>query len=332
MKDFRLSNPLPVLPPEQRTGPDGAQAGAMEKPGRAAVTGRRRRFNMGTLVYGVLLTPYSLVMLAFTLLAFGFGVTLSLLNVDLLAPAPLSFVGLQEYLHALGDSTFWSSFKITLYFITVPVILEVGLGLVLALLLQNTRFSTLLQSILLIPMFASPVVTGFLWLMFFTPQIGGADAVLALLHLPQIAWLDDGHTALIAVTIADVWEWTPFAFVFLLAAVRSLPGEPYEAALIDGANRWQIVRFITLPMLRIPLLTVTLLEIVNYLFLLPLIYSMTGGGPGVATEPLDLYAFIQGFQYFNLSYAASLLVILMAVMLIPAFFLIGALRKGMVKA
>nr|BBH92300.1 sugar ABC transporter permease [Thermogemmatispora argillosa] len=292
---------------------------------------RRRPLSAEKLLYGVFLTPYSLAMLAFTLLALGFGVVMSLLNVDLLAPAPLAFAGLSQYLQALKDATFWSSLKLTLYFITVPVLLEVTLGLLLALLFQRSRLPTLLQALLLVPMFASPIVTGFLWLMFFTPHLGGIDGLLAVFHLPVVAWLDNGQTALIAVTVADVWEWTPFAFVFLLAAVRSLPAEPYEAALIDGANQWQTVRYITLPLLRTPLLTVTLLEIVNYLALLPLIYSMTGGGPGTATEPLDLYAFVQGFEYFNLSYAAALLVILMGVMLIPALALIAGLRRGMVK-
>ncbi|MBX5458853.1 MAG: sugar ABC transporter permease, partial [Thermogemmatispora sp.] len=291
----------------------------------------RRLFSAERLLYGVFLTPYSLAMLAFTLLALGFGLALSLLNVDLLAPAPLSFAGLSQYFQALQDSTFWSSLKLTLYFITVPVLLEVTLGLLLALLFQRGRLPTLLQALLLVPMFASPIVTGFLWLMFFTPHLGGIDTLLALFHVPAIAWLDNGRTALIAVTVADIWEWTPFAFVFLLAAVRSLPSEPFEAALIDGANQWQTVRFIILPLLRTPLLTVILLEIVNYLSLLPLIYSMTGGGPGTATEPLDLYAFVQGFEYFNLSYAAALLVILMGVMLIPALILITGLRRGMVK-
>jgi multiple sugar transport system permease protein len=290
--------------------------------------GGRRRFG-DVFVYGVLLTPYGLVMTAFTVLALGFGITLSFLNIDLLAPSPTHFVGITNYTAAFSDPTFLSSLKITVLLLTVPVIIEVGMGLLAAFIVQNLRHSSTIQIALMIPMFVAPVVAGLFWKLIMQPDLGGLDSLLRLLHLPAPAWLDHGSTALVAVMIADVWEWFPFAFIFLLAALKSLPTEPYEAARIDGAKEFQTFRYLTLPLLRVPLTTVVLLEVVNGLFLLPLIYTMTGGGPGQTTEPLDYYAFIQGFNYFNLSYAGALLVLLLLVVMIPCVFLVFRLRKAM---
>ena len=296
--------------------------------GRRGVVLRRRTLG-DVFVYQVLLTPYSLVMVAFAVAALGFGITLSLLNIDLIAPSPTQFVGITNFRAAFADPTFLSSLKITAYLLTVPVLLEVAVGLGAALLVQNRRRTSGIQALLLIPMFVPPVVAGLFWKLIMTPGLGGFNGLLGLLHLPTPAWLDHSTTALAAVTIADVWEWFPFAFVFLLAALKGLPREPYEAARIDGASEPQMLRHLTLPMLRLPLATALLLEVVNSLFLLPLIYTMTGGGPGQATEPLDYYAFIQGFTYFNLSYAAALLVLLLLFVMIPSVFLVFRIRKGM---
>lgn len=288
---------------------------------------RPARVSGESVLYGFLLTPYGLLMLGFAVLTLTFGLVLSLLNIDLIAPAPLKFLGLSNFSHMFADPTFVSSLKLSAYFLTVPVLIEVGVGLIAALVLQHRRRTAMMQALLIVPMFVPPVVAGLFWKLIMTPGIGGLDAALSGLGLPAPAWLQHGGTALTAVTIADIWEWFPFAFVFLFAALRGLPGEPYEAAEVDGASGWQSFRYITFPMLQGALITAALLEVVNSLFLLPLIYTMTAGGPGTATEPLDFYAFVQGFQYFNLSYAAALLVILMAIVLVPLLVFVVRLRK-----
>lgn len=317
----------------------GVDAGSASAPPPGSLTpggapGRRSRSAPGSrgdsLVYGVLLTPYGIAMIVLAVAALVFGVALSVLNIDLLAPAPTAFVGIDNFKAAFSDPTFISSLERSIYFFIVPVLIQVGLGLLLALVLQSWRRSSAVQALLLIPMFVPPVVSGLFWKLIMTPNLGGLDALLGVLGLPQPSWLDRSTSALAAVTIADVWEWYPFAFVVLFAALRGLPEEPFEAARVDGATEWQILRKITLPLMRIPLTTAFLLELVNALFLLPLIYTMTGGGPGQSTEPLDYYGFIQGFQYFNISYAATLLVVVMAIVLIPAFVLARRLRREVV--
>lgn len=279
-------------------------------------------------LYGLLLTPYGVLMTAFAIVALGFGIALSLLNVDLIAPAPLKFVGLLNFSNMLSDPTFFSSLKLTIYLLIVPVLIEVGVGFVAALALHRRRRTTIIQTLLIVPMFVPPVVAGLFWKLILTPGLGGLDGALRGLGLPAPDWLVHGSTALAGVTIADIWEWFPFAFVFLFAALRGLPDEPYEAANVDGASGWQSFWYITLPSLKSALMTAALLEVVNSLFLLPLIYTMTSGGPGTSTEPLDFYAFIQGFEYFNISYAAALLVVVMIVVLIPLLVFVVRLRRG----
>jgi len=300
--------------------------GRPRAPGRS-VRGRRGRGRIGeAIVYGALLTPYGLVMTAFAIAALLFGIVMSVFNIDLIAPSPLQFVKAANFLAAFRDPTFRSSLELSVYFLVVPVIIQVAIGLIAALALQSWRNSSAVQAVILVPMFVPPVTSGLFWKLIMTPNLGGLDNLLSTLGLPAPDWLTRSGPALAAVTIADVWEWFPFAFVFLLAALKGVSHEPYEAARVDGATEFQIFRRITLPLLRIPLATAFLLEVVNALFLLPLIYTMTGGGPGQATEPLDYYAFVQGFQYFNLSYAATLLIILVAIVLIPSVFLVARIR------
>jgi multiple sugar transport system permease protein len=292
--------------------------GGLVRPGNWKRTVKR---NLDGIVTTVVLTPYGLLLTAFTLCAVAVTVFLSFTNIDLLDPGPIKMVGLSNYRQAFDSSVFWSSVELTVFLLIVPVVLQVLLGLCLAVLVDRMAKSGVIQTILLLPMFLPPVVAGLLWRMIFTPDFQGLDYALSSLGLNAPAWLGHSGTAVAAVTIVDVWQWLPFAFIFLLSAVRALPTEPYEAARVDGANELQMFIHITIPMLRRPLTFAALFEVVNYAAVLGVIYAMTNGGPGTATETLDLNVFDNAFESLNVSFAAALLVCLLLIMLIPGLAL-----------
>jgi multiple sugar transport system permease protein len=167
-----------------------------------------------------------------------------------------------------------------------------------------------------------PVVVGVLWKAFLIRGIGGLDYFLEQLHLPTPGLLETANGALIALILTVTWEWTPFVMLLLLAGLESLPEEPFEAARVDGASGWQVLRYVTLPLLRPTILVVLLFRIVESTKVFPVIFTITGGGPGQATENMDFYAYLVGFRYFDLGYAAALLVailLMFAVVCAPLF-------------
>jgi ABC-type sugar transport system permease subunit len=175
-------------------------------------------------------------------------------------------------------------------------------------------------------MLIPPVVVGLCWRILFTPDLGGINYFIGLLGLGAPDWLSRGDTALLAVTVASLWEWSPFVMVVLLAGLESLPSSPVESACIDGASALQMVFYIVLPLLKPVLLTVTMLRIIEALGILPVVYMMTGGGPASATEAINLYAFEVGFSFLDIAYASSLLVLFTMLILV---FSLGFLRKSL---
>ena len=237
---------------------------------------------------------------------------------------------MSNYIRAFTDVRTLNSIKVSFYYVFVNTAIQVAIGFIIAYLLYlgktGTRF---LRSIFLFPMLLPPVVVGLSWRMLMTPNLGGVNYFLGLIGINAPAWLGQTDTALIAVTIAAVWEWTPFVMIVLLAGLESMPVDPIEAALIDGANSIQKIRYVVFPALRPVFLIVIILRIVESLGILPVIYVMTGGGPANATEPINLYAFASGIDYLDVSFASSLLVLYIFILLASAsFFIIAAMRSN----
>lgn len=272
-------------------------------------------------VVALLLTPYGILLTAFSIGAIVVTLVISFTNLDLSSPGPLTWVGLSNYRFAVSSGEFWSNVKLTVFLMTVPVVCQVLLGLCLAVLVDRIAKSGAIETLLLLPMFLPPIVAGLLWRMIFTPGFQGIDYALSALGLPAPSWFGHTDTAVAAITIVDIWQWLPFAFVFLLSAVRGLPVEPYEAARVDGAGEWTLFVRLTVPMLKRPLTFAALFEVVNYMAVLGVIYAMTDGGPGYGTETVDLSAFNNAFLSLNVSFAACLLVCLLVLMLIPGVVL-----------
>jgi len=167
----------------------------------------------------------------------------------------------------------------------------------------------------LLPMVATPVAIAMAWLLMFEPTVGLFNPLLRSLGLPPQQWLGSASQALPSLILVDVWQWMPMMALILLAGLTTLPEEPFEAARVDGANGWQRFIYLTLPLLLPTMVTAVLLRSIDALKTFDIIYTMTRGGPGSATETINIYAYIQAFEYFRLGNASSLLIIFFAIVL-----------------
>ncbi|MDH3594299.1 MAG: sugar ABC transporter permease [Rhodospirillales bacterium] len=219
-----------------------------------------------------------------------------------------NFVGFENYRRLMReDPVFWQSFGTTLVFVSGVVSVEFGLGFALALLLfhhvQRRRF---VLTLLLIPMMLAPVAVGLMWKLMLHGEFGMLTHYLRELGLlgPQTALLGNHDLVLPTVMLVDVWEWTPFVTLVFLAGLLSLPREPFEAAVMDGARPWQVFRDITVPLLRPIIALVLLLRGIDAFKEFDKVFILTGGGPGTATELISIYAWRVNFRNWDLGYGA----------------------------
>lgn len=246
---------------------------------------------------------------------------LSFTDWSLTSGKPLKVVGLQSYLDVLKEPRFLSALGRTFYFTFGAVIAEMVLGTSIALLLDNSfKGKGLVKTFLLLPLVATPVAVGIVWNLFYDPTIGILNFVLSKLNLPQSGWVSDAKTVMPALIIVDVWQWTPMITLIVMAGLAGISREPYESAMIDGANARVILFRITLPMLMPTILTSVILRAIDALKTYDIIYAMTGGGPGYSSENLNILAFKYSFEYFRMGQSSVILVILFFIVL--AFSLI----------
>lgn len=273
--------------------------------------------------YALYCLPLAICLVVLTLLPLLFTGYFSLTSWNLGVPGSNRFTGIANYVSMFLDPSFLHATWVTFLYVIIPVPLQIGLGLGLGLLLhQEARPIKLSRPIFTIPMVIPPVVVGVIWKMMFMPKMGGLDQVSSIFGYRFPDLLSTPLGALASIIMAVIWEWTPFVTLMVLAALESLPDEPFEAARIDGASGMQTFIYVTLPLLRPILLTATLLRIIGSLEVFPVVYSMTGGGPGAATEPINFYAFRRGFEYFEVGYASAIaLFIFLFVAIFGGFFL-----------
>lgn len=226
------------------------------------------------------------------------------------------FVGLKNYITLFSDKELLNSAGKTFLFMFFAVGLEVVIGILLALALNSIpRFRKLFTSLTLIPMMVAPLVIGLMFNFFINPQFGLYVWLVETLHLPLPTILTaDSVLAMAVVILMDVWEWAPYMGLVFLAGLQSISGEYYEAAQVDGATGIQTFRYLTLPLMK-PVLTVSiLLRAMESFKEFDKPYILTGGGPGNATEVIDLYTYRKAFVSFEFSYAAAICVILFIIL------------------
>lgn len=242
---------------------------------------------------------------------------------------PPTFVGLENFGEALSDRRFWNGVRNTFYFTLFAVPLQLVLGLGIAVLFnRDFRGKGLVRTVILLPMVATPVAIALIWALMFNPSLGVLNYFLESLGLSRSLWIADASLAIPSLVLVDVWEWTPMVALILLAALQGIPGEYYEAARIDGASALQIFFNITLPSIRSAIVVALILRSIDALKTFDIIYVITQGGPGIASETLNVFAFKAGFEFFRAGYAASLLIFLMFLVLGVAILLNLARRDA----
>ncbi len=291
----------------------------------------RPRLKVGSeLSYFGMLAPLLIFVAAIAVYPLLFSLGISFFKYRLTDPNQTkTFIGLANYLRAFSDSMVIASLKATVTFVVGTVSLEIILGLGLALLLSaETRLMRVIRSFLLIPMALPSLVVGLIWKSLYNADFGVIAYYLKLLginvgHGP----LGEIATAMPAVILVDVWQWSPLLMVIFLAGLKSLPIEPYEAAHVDGASRWQSFIFITLPLLKPTFLIALLLRTMQSFKVFDIIYATTAGGPGSATSVLNYHIYTVGMTFFDMGYAASLANILLIVVAVLSILYVMVLER-----
>ena len=231
------------------------------------------------------------------------------------------FAGLDNFAYLFGGSDFWQATRVTIAYLVISTVLMLILAMGMALALARTRMAGLMRSIVVMPLIIPPVVAGFTWKFLLNGEIGFFGAFLFPFMGFEGNMLADPLNALLSVVIADVWSRTPFMFLIFLAALQSIPDELYEAALLDGANAIKKFFFLTLPMIRDAVFVALLFRVFDALNTFELIYVMTTGGPGRATQTLSILGWRTAFQSLDLGQSAAIGVVMLFTTMICAMML-----------
>jgi multiple sugar transport system permease protein len=261
-----------------------------------------------------LVAPSVVLIVSLTIFPVLYLLWISLLDWDL-QRAGRAFVGLANYAGALQDRRMWEALAHTLLIMAVAVTAELVLGLVLAEVLAGPLpGKRVVIPLLILPVIMSPIVAGYGWRMLWDTQYGPINQLLGwLLGRPvTLVWLINSKTVYFSLILTEVWQWTPFMFLALLAGLVAISPEIHEAAAIDGAGRWQSFWQITLPLIRPLMLVALLIRALDVFKIFDTVFSLTFGGPGTFTETITLYVYLLGFRNFRLGYTAAMAVLVLA--------------------
>jgi multiple sugar transport system permease protein len=255
----------------------------------------------------LLLLPSVAFLIAMTIVPTVYSAWMSLRQYNLSRPDLAHFVGFRNYRQTLQDDLFWNAFRTSITFTVSVLVFEFVLGFFIASLLdRKMRGIGFLRTLFVIPVFASPVAMGLTWRYMYQPGYGLINYLLESVGLPRVNWLADVHWAMPAVVIVDVWQWTPFVALIILAGMQSISTEIAEAAELDGLSRWQYLLKMVLPLIRPVVVVIGLIRLIDALKTFDLIYIITRGGPGTATYTLPLHAYSIGFASFLMGKSAAI--------------------------
>lgn len=277
-------------------------------PGAGWEAARRRAFPWGLL-------PALAVLLAITLVPAAALLVASFTPLSLTdAAGTFRFDDpLVNYRHLLEDERFLRSIATQLKLSVSSVALQLAVGLGLALLLNGrSKLLGATRTAFLVPMVLPPIVVALIWKILYTPDVSPVHRALEAVGLPVRSLIANPDTALWAISLADTWQWFPFTMLMVLAALQMVPDDPLEAASLDGANRWQLFRYIVFPHIRPVLAVCGLFRLIDSFKAFPLIYVLTDGGPGTVTEVTNYYGFIQAFNFSYWGYASAIAMVILA--------------------
>jgi len=262
------------------------------------------------------------------LIAFPFGYTIWMSLHEFSFGGTSTMTYGQNYLLMLDDAEFWNGLRITVVLYLLSLVMQLVLGTYVAILLHTSkRLSGIVRTLMISPFVLPPVVVGMMWLVVLDPSIGAANFLLTSVGLPRSDWLASPQWVIPTVALIDTWQWTPYVALIVLGGLQSLPSNVYEAAQIDGASRARTFRRITLPLLMPTIVTAAILRSVDLLRFFDIIYITTQGGPGNASNTLNIYGFRKGFEFFEIGYASALMVTLSTIVLGAVVVLTQARRR-----
>lgn len=278
--------------------------------------------NRGSLARASLMLPAAVLFIPFLGIVLGRGVTISLHGENLLEPASADhFVGFGNYLRAFRDATLLKSVWVTVVYMVVAVTLQMTIGVGIALLMRrHFPAKGIIRALVLIPMVLTPVVAALTWRLLYDPTAGTINWLLGVIGLgSDHAFLSNPSTALLAVTLVDVWQNTPYVIIIVLAGLEAIDPAPLEAASIDGATGAKVIWHVILPMVRPVLAIVVMLRLIDAAKTFPLTQVMTEGGPGTATLAISNYVYREGFTLFDIGYSTTMGLITAIALMIVVF-------------
>lgn len=268
----------------------------------------------------------AVILLSIMVIPLAYSFIISLQDFQLTKIGQQSFVGADNYIKLFNNKSYWTAMRNTIFFVLLAVGLEVVIGFCLALLLYNkaTFLRGFFRSTLLTPMFITPIAVGLMFRFMLNSQLGVIPIALKSIGI-QVDWFSP-QLALVSIALIDVWQWTPFMLLLLLAGLESLPEEPFEAAKVDGARGWTMVRYVTLPLMRPIILAALVIRMLDAFKVYEYVYAITRGGPGESTETIQYYIYRTGFIYFRAGEAAAMSYTLIVVITILVMILFYVLR------
>jgi multiple sugar transport system permease protein len=239
----------------------------------------------------------------------------------------ISFVGFDNYIRLAGDARFWDSMWHTAVYTVLSVVAPMVLGTIAALIFDSKLpMRGLLRGIFVMPMMATPVAVALVWTMMYHPQLGVLNYVLSLVGIGPQEWIFNQNTVIPSLVAVETWQWTPLVMLIVLGGLASMPRDPFESAEIDGANGWQKFRYITLPMILPFIMVAVIIRSIDALKSFDIIFAMTQGGPGTASETINIYLYNVAFSYYDIGYASAIAVVFFIVIIAMSMILL-ALRQ-----
>ena len=239
------------------------------------------------------------------------------------------FVGVDNYVKLASNQRFIESIVHTFYFTALAVVLPLLLGTAAALVFHREfPFRGVLRAVFTLPMMATPVAIALVWTMMFHPQQGVLNYLLSLVGIPPLLWVYSPTLVIPSLVLVEVWHWTPLVMLIVLGGLASLPTEPFESARMDGASEWQIFRYITFPLVAPFIVVAAVIRTIDALKAFDTIYVISSGGPGTASETINLYLYLQAFAFYNIGNASAVVVVFFVLILVMAMLLLHVRQRA----
>ncbi|WP_183798835.1 sugar ABC transporter permease [Rhizobium sp. BK316] len=239
------------------------------------------------------------------------------------------FAGLDNYTRLLVDMRFWESLWHTALYTLLAVVAPLFLGTLAALIFDaQFPFRGLLRGVFVMPMMATPVAIALVWTMMFHPQLGVLNYLLSLIGIGPQEWIYNQNSVIPSLVLVETWQWTPLIMLIVLGGLAAVPREPYESAEIDGANAWQKFRYLTLPMIAPFLMIGVIIRSIDAVKSFDIIYAMTQGGPGTASETINIYLYNTAFSYYDIGYGSAMAVVFFIIIVALSFVLMMVRQRA----